>query len=164
MEPHGAAFIVVATQTARVVELQHLDTQWGPDSSHLKDMIRGLTRAAGDPDGVGGLQGCRVGLTSDGCHLRILSRSCCFRNTRCYREVAGAGDFAPKASMGIWGHQVWSLCPQPPRGTGENLKERDPGLVQKGIQGGRKKKHDKATLCHRCPEYSPPGAWEMGHR
>lgn len=72
--PDGATLPVVAAEATGLVQPDHLD---------------GCTREQGWAVGVGlmesrglGRAG-RWGLTSEGCHARMLSRSCCFRNFMC---------------------------------------------------------------------------------
>ena len=72
--PDGAALPVVAAEATGLVQPDHLDgctreRGWAVGAGLMES--RGLGRAG------------RWGLTSEGCHMRMLSRSCCFLNFIC---------------------------------------------------------------------------------
>ena len=84
------------------------------------------------------------GLTSEGFHSRMLSRSCCLRNSMCCGDTAGLADCLPQKS------QATPLCPRTPgsyqshprchqhrtgAGNARTKAVGDPGLRQKGMEG-----------------------------
>ena len=82
VEPHGAALAVVAAGAVGVVQPDNLDAR-----------ERGLGRGCGFEGDLGSeAAGGAGGLTSGGCHARMLCRSCCFLNFTCYRDTGGAED------------------------------------------------------------------------
>lgn len=82
-------------------------------------------------------------LTSEGCHERMLSRSCCFRNSMYWRDMAGTEGSHPQASRTageVPPPRVMNTAREPPAHGGDQEGGawdgglRRPGLSQRGAE------------------------------